>query len=1039
MKYYENRTQKTRFWALVSAAALVLVLTVSIIVDNLVKRDADTSTVDTSTIEILEGEARQSGLALAYPTFTSSLQIKYIHIINNNGVTEGSSEKNEFGVYHAEGDNYHTLFYVKNGEQILYMPEIEGVDAEFQYTDLFAIETGDGIGRYSLVDYLCAAVQSPYFNERIPFETDPVKLEAQMKEYGLDDEHVKIIETTFVDDSGKTVDKLIKIGDRGIVGTGYYFIVAEIAVDANGDPLLDANGNKYFVERPYVYSSLNNYFGYAETNIENFLKPLLVSDGLDEDNGYGPFLTTEYRQWINTFHDGSCECEETDRTCPCNLTGGGCDKNTCVCPNKTGLTTVTDESNVIVFADTVFSITGGAASSDGYDREGKKLVEIDLKSYKDALDKLNKLEGYVWNYESRNYARMLAVLAGQSIGDYSNTVTTYAPKKLIDFADKSSVDFEYTITAVEAIITTAGDITAPGASAGDEYSAIKVTYTATSGGESVSAHPLHAVIDLSYASLTSEEEAALRAAKIGEPLNIKLSVSYTAENAVAIKAKYIITEIIDVFDEDGKEAETITSSSTVGYRYKVVVDGIDKGSATFWLDLSKAEGEDVKIKNALIGKKAGETSISFNDITSYYEFFFDTTTYEISGIDSFVTRELVSAFKFQNSSKRDPYYGESLYENLFDSDDERRLYGLSSGVCETVVKILGGLSDESTTATAAGLTGDKVVAVGLTPDVMMEYGLYAHTIYFELPRGIKAVEPETEDKKETDKESLDDYIFRNTLGFNLYISEVDPETNMRYIASDLYDIVTRVAAEDFVFLDYDFETFWARRNIILTNISEIASVGVEFLMEDLKGDYTFDLTQPANTSSSLGVYVTSWSDDATPNKFTEFMANPDYDKYKHNDGTSLKNLYLYMSGATPEQHEDASPDTLGASCFREAMLLIYYVSYVDILSDEERAEAPNPDDLVFKMTLLMKNEKEKSEGDGEKDPPIYVYEYYRIDDRRVRVCIYKQEGYNGKRLTSEVDDFYISTFAFKKIVSAFNGVLNAEIIDSNVGYRDEQD
>ena len=120
--------------------------------------------------------------------------------------------------------------------------------------------------------------------------------------------------------------------------------------------------------------------------------------------------------------------------------------------------------------------------------------------------------------------------------------------------------------------------------------------------------------------------------------------------------------------------------------------------------------------------------------------------------------------------------------------------------------------------------------------------------------------------------------------------------------------------------------------------------------------------------------------------------------------------------------------------FRREEIIHLFEEYMYGVRDIER-----PDDLVFKMTLLMKNEKEKSEGDGEKDPPIYVYEYYRIDDRRVRVCIYKQEGYNGKRLTSEVDDFYISTFAFKKIVSAFNGVLNAEIIDSNVGYRDEQD
>ena len=85
MKYIDktqNRKQRMRFWAVVLSITLAVVLTASIVVTNLVNRTSDQTTVDTSTIEILEGEARQSGLALAYPTFTSSLQIEYIVVFH---------------------------------------------------------------------------------------------------------------------------------------------------------------------------------------------------------------------------------------------------------------------------------------------------------------------------------------------------------------------------------------------------------------------------------------------------------------------------------------------------------------------------------------------------------------------------------------------------------------------------------------------------------------------------------------------------------------------------------------------------------------------------------------------------------------------------------------------------------------------------------------------------------------------------------------------------------------------------------------------
>jgi hypothetical protein len=250
---------------------------------------------------------------------------------------------------------------------------------------------------------------------------------------------------------------------------------------------------------------------------------------------------------------------------------------------------------------------------------------------------------------------------------------------------------------------------------------------------------------------------------------------------------------------------------------------------------------------------------------------------------------------------------------------------------------------------------------------------------------------------------------------------------MRYIGSDLFDIVTRVPAEDFVFLKYDFETFWARRSLILMQITSIENLSVEFCMKDLTGKYNFELTQ-ATDSKAIHVHLTG-EGDCTPSKFTEYMANSSLPQSY--GGVSLKNLYLYMSGASEEEHKGAAPDSLGSASFRDAMRVIYFISYVDILPDEVREDAPDPDDLVMRMTLNL----ERGSGASASEDNDYVYEYYSIDDRSIRVSIYQQNA-DGDRITESVDDFYISTYAFKKIVNVFWHILNAETIEVTGSYKD---
>ena len=421
--------------------------------------------------------------------------------------------------------------------------------------------------------------------------------------------------------------------------------------------------------------------------------------------------------------------------------------------------------------------------------------------------------------------------------------------------------------------------------------------------------------------------------------------------------------------------------------------------------------------------------IVFEEQTVYYESFKNFVTYKIKSIEYFITSELITAFRFQNSSDRDPYYGESLYENLM--QDEHKLYGLNSSACEAVVKMLGGLSETSTTATAAGLKGTEVVAMGLTPEVMNKYGLYAYKIYFELPRGIYAYTPET-NKNETLSNQLDDYAYYNTLGFNLYISEVDPVTNTRYIASDLYDIVSVLPASDLVFLNHDFESFWARRQLILLDIRDISGITIDFNMKDLEGKYQLDLTHDKTkyetSTGSIGTFdktiikVTPIG-ECTPNKLTEYIKNNTVTGF-----VSIDQLYdHYYPNKLDDAHKKVYPDSFGTSYFKDAIRMLYLTGYVDVMPKEDRDEAMKAENLVMRMSFDVPKSSAYE----------YVYDFYRADDRRVLVSIYQADS-KGNAVSTPISDFYISSFAFKKIVRNIVGIFNAELIEPDVAYIDDK-
>ena len=960
-------------------------------------------------IEIKEelGEALVNGQPSAYPTMTET-QINRI-TISNKASDEDKETRKSYTLLRTEASNGKFVLYYpdENGNITPYYPDIVEADSSFDFESLYSTEQNDGYNNQIYkITYLCAALGLPYFEERIPIDENEEEREFQFRQFGLDDPSATILfeYTEGTGESKKTVTRKLIIGDKNPTGFGYYFTVDD---------------------RPYVYCSSNvNYFDYALLGFYSYVNSVLVSKGLAEDSSYEPYLTTDYKQWKNETH--------TEEGTP--VRGG---------------------STVIIYGDIYSPFESDKKTEitddnrDGYIKSGNDLLEVDLSYYKN----------------NPSYRRLVNALTGGVIGVYYDPdknigtendriiVTLTSDSKAVDLGVVGEAEYEYEIIEIEAILTESGDIVKEGYAVGDN-NLVRIAYYLKIDGEKISDIPYHGVIDLSRQELDSASVSSLRALSIGklsESERVKLTVNYTKENSVPINIQCKIVEIISIYDKNGKETDKITETSQVTYRYTFIVNGEEQGVYyTAAINLGTDTSENgIKIRDELIeiGVPAKHLNIVAYEYTQYCEYVQDFLTYKISRIDYFVTSELVSAFRFQNNSERDPFYGESIYENTM--DNKYGVYGLNSSACEEVIKILGGIGD--TTGQSDGFVGSETVAIGLTPEVKEKYGLYAHTVYFELPRGIIVIDS-------GDEETIDDYTWYETLGFTLYISEEDPVTKTRYVGSDLYDIVAKVSSDKLVFLEETFVDFWARRNLILMDIEYIQSINIKFTMDDLTGGYNFDLNhqtayiagnqlffyEPENYSDTFNFISVAARPDCIcglPGGVCKCMTTKLSQMAKDEGKTRIALERLYKKYITKEVDDiklDSTGmpyiglDYAGTSYFKEVIEMLYLTQYEGALTQEEQAAALENAPMLMQFSLKLR--------DGEDAPnasdDYYVYEFYRCDDRRVMVRLYQIDKIDGTGTmkTIPVTDFYISTLGFKKIVSSFVSLLNAELFDTEQPY-----
>lgn len=865
----------------------------------------------------------------------------------------------------GENNEFYLAYEDESGEMQMYYPPICELDPSFSYSSLFATEAFGEVSIARLYN-LCQGIGNVRFSARIPLESDAEARAEQLRSFGFSDQSVKIQ-------------------------------IWHTEVDAYGHPVKDAEMRKYTLTlgervitgvgyyvmlegRDYIYATATDSIDYANKDYPYYISTRITPAGLSEDGSYEPYLTTGFKQWKNVWYR---------------------DKGT----------VVADGSRVTVSASewVPHALGDENPSADGYIKDAVHDLTFHLASLS----------------EKAQYSRLMAALVGQRIGALSQPmhVTLVGDGRTVTLSDSEPHTYRYVILCVESALTSTEERT--DGTVGDAAS-IKVTYDLYIDGEKKNAVPMHGIIDLSLETVAGHKDA-LSALSVGQTLDTpyEISVIYDENNADQKTYELYLTEIIAIYNQKYETVDTVAADSIISYHYYYVIDGEKQPVQSGTHDLSKEE--DANLIDLLVGKKKGELAepLCLRNEVQYLEIFADFITYEIHEIDYFVTEELVVSFSFQNASERDPFYAESLYQNTLPSSHPHSIYPMNYGTCQTLISLLGGLGSDTTQS--IGLSGIETVAVGLTPEIMEKYGLYAHTLYFELPRGIYS--KESMDRVDSDNEDVlaeledepDDYGWYNTLGVKLYISEKNERGN-RYVATDLYETVVEIGNESFVFLDYDFIGFWTRRQPVMVHVGDVEKVEVEYNMSDLSGKLSFRLEHILHKTQSGSYYdeiVVRMSSVAFPSRVLA-----DYLERTGLDEVQLNHYYNAILGGGSELTHGS--DYAGTGYFKEAIQMLYYTSYRGTLSDEDRAavsESADQDGWILRYKITV-----------ESSAFPYVFEFYRLDDRRVAVRLY-QERPDGSQARVPTADFYISTYAFKRFSGAYIALANAEAIDpKDFGY-----
>ena len=1010
-------SDKRRLKNMIIAAAILFVLIVTTIVTNICVGLMDGTEEGESTAPVVDtalGESVYAGRAIAYKKFSSSqiqeVTVKYYEDDKDNGpvvryyTVKRPSELDEFEFYYTD----------TNGVSKVYRPEMFYKDGT-SYTDFYATEN-DGYNIYR-ISYLFSAISVLYFGEKIELPKDETDRKNTLDRYGLSTEERQSIQVRYINEKREEVEHTIHIGDKTIDKQGYYFTVDD---------------------RDYIYSSSTTGFDYALNGFTSFLHSRLTAQGLAGDSTYEPYFTQDYKQWKNIFHRD--ENNKDDKT---------------AYGNKVIVSGAEEEYIYMDYSD-IFGTDRTYENAGRYYQEGQFSV---------TLEKPLK--------PGEKPSKLVSVLLNRPVGELD------APIQVTLEGDSNWVlmgaRYKYTVKEIEAILTEDGaDITTVGTPVGDARY-IKIVYDyeyqdnpVDNPGSYRRDKDVKGVIDLekiksanipdtmkammetlkglkvgklSEQGLSEEEEASL----VESLTNVIVDYEYatydedgkllTDVTADEYEVTYVITDIDIIYATDEKgnitnQLTEITESSAVNFRYALMHgdEVLSTDKRTVWLGAVKDEtGLDYQIKQALIGKGLGAQNIRVNE-SVFREWITDYRTYTIEEIEYFIEQKLVVSFEFVNASGRDPFYSESLFKNTL--TDNNKIYALDSAATEYVVRLLGGISLESNSTTSEGLKGDETVAVGLTPQNLEKYGLYANTVYFEIPRGI-----------EPSKKVDGDYVFNNTLGFTLYISDLQAD-GTRYVASDMYDIIVKIDGSRFNYLDKSFVEYWAREALASVPYEEISQVDFNFNMSDLKGSYRFEIQH--KTYYIYGDQLLPYEPENGGQEFDQIRILARAYNLEASTDTLYKRVLTEQGGSTlmlsalyrrvlgTEGTPMYGNDTYDGMNFKTLLSVIFNTYYTGVISKEDQAEikaqindAENPLKPIMEMSFKIGRDGDEWYAN------TYKYSFYRVDERRIMVSIHTI----GNEAEA-VSDFYISPLAFKKIANGFVALLNGQTVIQDESFAD---
>ena len=323
---------------------------------------------------------------------------------------------------------------------------------------------------------------------------------------------------------------------------------------------------------------------------------------------------------------------------------------------------------------------------------------------------------------------------------------------------------------------------------------------------------------------------------------------------------YYYTKDFTVWSRSEQEGEVVRDDDTVVATYYTVIDGVkgDKVQSSFDLNYNKRA-----IQLAFRGKKVGDGGFEF-EVT--YEKDYEnenlagkTIKFEVESIDAVNHMEI--RLDFLNASERPMFNSTDVY--AITAPRERKGYIPNSSAYMTILESF------------SEYVGLDTVELGLSNEIMEKYGLGKYIIAYEAPTSIST------------SANSDDVNIKGTIPNYLYISEKQ-EDGTYYVASLLFEIVAKVDAKDFAFVEQPF-TDWVNTTMMAVNIQNIESMSFSFNYADAKGDYLFELstvTQNGNTSvSSVKLNGKSVDINAFKNLYVGLLSTYYVDDYSGTEST----------------------------------------------------------------------------------------------------------------------------------------------------------